>query len=119
VLVRLGGAGCDRGDRSAIAFKLDKPYHRVAADGTVARATDEVSPRNTEGAVLLSARDDSRDRPGRQRISTALSGQARLTWCNGRLDKGFGTAPSNKRLFPKYCGLGCRAIPVTTTGAGG
>ena len=58
VLVRLGGAGCDQSDKSAITLKLDKPYRRVAADGTLGAATDEVSLRNTEGAVLLSANDE-------------------------------------------------------------
>ncbi len=45
-------------DKSAITLKLGKPYRRVAADGTLGAATDEVSLRNTEGAVLLSANDE-------------------------------------------------------------
>lgn len=54
VLVRLGAAGCSRDAEAAKTFQLDRAYRRVAADGTLSAATDEVSLRNTEGVVLLS-----------------------------------------------------------------
>jgi len=49
VLVRLGGAGCDRSDRSAITFKLDKPYHRVAEEGKIGEEKEEGERRKKEG----------------------------------------------------------------------
>jgi len=55
VLVRLGGAGSYRDVRSARTFQLDRPYRRVAADGTLGAPTREVSLRNTEGVILLVA----------------------------------------------------------------
>ena len=55
VLVRLGGAGCYRDNKSASTFQLDRPYRRVAADGRLGEPIREISLRNTAGAILFLA----------------------------------------------------------------
>jgi len=55
VLVRLGGAGSDRGPASAKTLQLDGAYRRVGADGTLGQPIRSVALQNTEAAVLVRA----------------------------------------------------------------
>ena len=55
VLVRLGGAGSDRGPASAKTFRLDGSYRRVSADGSLGKPIRSVALQNTEAAVLVRA----------------------------------------------------------------